>query len=302
MHGSRPTSMSRGGSSSAMILEDLLVLDAGCVEKERNRARVDRRALPRRRRHDPPEHRRVGGYYDDAYVQVVDGHRHRPVRDGGPRLHRMDNPQTDVRFAGYGISPLENLVVSRHRRPARVEVQRQLLREGRVPEGILNLGEDVAPEDVDAFRLYWMNEIMGRPWALPIIGGKGVEFMQWRDSNRDMQFMEYQDWLLQEDVRRLPDRPQETSARSRTSTARPPRSSRVERVQEHPADPVADRGNGPTDDEVGKVHPAGRDRAPAATAREDDLIDVLADAQRRLVRDLAETLELPAADLEDVLA
>jgi hypothetical protein len=66
-----------------------------------------------------------------------------------------------------------------------------------------------------------MNEVMGKPWAIPILAGKGVEWVQWRDNNRDMQFMEYQTWLLKKACAVYQIAPRR-SARSRTSTARPP--------------------------------------------------------------------------------
>jgi hypothetical protein len=440
MYGSRPTSMS-WRHFVGMILEDILVLDAGSIEKERTRGGSICALYPVDGATIRPNIDQYGGHYPDAYVQVVEGIV--TARFAMEELvYIADNPQTDVRFAGYGMSPLEHLVITVTAELSSSKFNASYFEKGAVPEGLLSLGEEATPEDVDAFRLYWMNEIMGRPWAIPIVGGKGVEWVQWRDTNRDMQFMEYQDWLLKkacavyqiapqeigmiEDVNRSTaeeqqgsnesksiqpilsliadainteilgphgegvgdwiefefegeeETPEEINARYQplietgaatraewreahgmdtpdedipgaegltmflvsgdvkplpskedaellTVKAQQEREDDQAQKEQEGTGPTADMpwkpgqaddpaikaasdehqdqlGNGPTDDEVGKVHPAGRDRAPAATAREDDLIDVLADAQRRLVRDLAETLELPAADLEGVLA
>jgi hypothetical protein len=142
-----------------------------------------------------PNINQQGGYHDDAYVQVVDGQV--TARFGVEDLiYTMDNPQTDVRYAGYGYSPLEHLIVSITAELYAAKYNSSYFEKGAVPEGMINLGPEVAPEDVDAFRLYWANEIMGRPWALPIMGGSTAEWIPWRASNKDMEYMAYQEWLL----------------------------------------------------------------------------------------------------------
>lgn len=196
MHGSEPQSM-HWQDFIALWLEDLLAIDRACIEKERDGNGWIVALYPVDGATIRPRLNDRGSFEDDAYVQVVDGQA--TARFGMEDLIvSIDNPQTDVRRAGYGVSPLENLVVSVTADLHAAKFNASYFEKGAVPEGLLNLGEDVDPESVDAFRLYWLNEIMGRPWSLPIIGGsKAPEFIQWRDSHRDMQFMEYQEWLLQ---------------------------------------------------------------------------------------------------------
>jgi phage portal protein BeeE len=195
MYGSRPNSRS-WRAFLGMWIEDLLVLDRGCIEKERNRNGWIIGMYPVDGATIRPNIDAMGGYYDDAYVQLVDGQV--TARFGMEELIcTMDNELTDVRFAGYGMSPLEQLIVSVTAELHAAKYNSSYFERGSVPEGLMNLGEDASPEDVDAFRVYWANEIQGKPWAFPIIGGsKAPEYMQWRDNNRDMQFMEYQQWLL----------------------------------------------------------------------------------------------------------
>lgn len=194
MYGSRPHSRS-WRQFIGEILRDLLVLDAGCIEKERNGRKWVVAMYPVDGATIQPNIDSHGGYHDDAYVQIVDGQV--TARFGMEDLvYIMDNPQTDVRYAGYGFSPLEHLIVSITAELYASKYNASYFEKGAIPEGMINLGEDVAPEDVNAFRLYWMNEIMGKPWAIPIVGGKGVEWIPWRDSNKDMEYMEYQQWLL----------------------------------------------------------------------------------------------------------
>ncbi len=196
LHGSQPDGV-HWQHFIGQYLEDLLVLDRACIEKERDGKGWIKALYPVDGTTIRPVLDERGGYHDDAYVQVVDGIVE--ARFGMEDLIvSMDNPQTDVRLRGYGVSPLESLVVTVTADLHAAKFNASYFEKGAIPEGILNLGEDVDPELVDAFRIYWLSEIQGKPHALPIIGGsKAPEFMQWRDSNRDMQFMEYQDWLLQ---------------------------------------------------------------------------------------------------------
>ena len=193
MHGSRPNSRS-WRQFIGEVLEDILVLDAGCIEKERDGNGWIVAMYPVDGGTIRPNIDMHGGFPDNAYVQIVDG---TVTANFGVEdlIYIMASPQTDVRFAGYGYSPLEHMIVSVTAELYSSKYNSSYFEKGAVPEGLLNLGEDCAPEDVDAFRLYWMNEIMGKPWSIPIVAGKGVSWEQWRSSNRDMQFMEYQLWL-----------------------------------------------------------------------------------------------------------
>lgn len=199
LHGSAPESM-HWQQFLAMLLEDLLVLDRMAIEKERDGNGWIVALYPVDGATLRPNMDEFGRYETDqagAYVQIVDGQI--AARFGMEEVVvGIYNPTTDVRYAGYGMSPLESLVVSVTADLHAAKFNASYFEKGAVPEGILDLGEDVAPEDVDAFRMYWLSEIQGRPWSLPIIGGsKAPNFISWRESNRDMQFMEYQQWLLQ---------------------------------------------------------------------------------------------------------
>jgi hypothetical protein len=194
MHGSRPSSRSWKQYASE-IIRDILVLDQGCTEKEWTLDKWIAAVYPVDGATIAPNMDERGGYHDDAYVQTVDGQI--TARFGVEDLMVIiDNPQTDVRFSGYGFSPLESLIVSVSAELYSSKYNASYFEKGSVPEGMINLGPEAAPEDVNAFRLYWMNEIMGRPWAIPILGGSKAEWIPWRATNKDMEFMAYQEWLL----------------------------------------------------------------------------------------------------------
>ena len=194
MHGSRPTSRSWRQFINE-VLVDVLILDQGIIEKEWTVDKWIAAMYPVDGATMAPNMDERGGFHDDAYVQVVDGQV--TARFGiEDIIWMMDNPQTDVRMSGFGFSPLENLIVSVTAELYASKYNASYFEKGSVPEGLINLGPEAAPEDVNAFRLYWMNEIMGRPWAIPIVGGSQAEWIPWRASNKDMEYMAYQEWLL----------------------------------------------------------------------------------------------------------
>lgn len=194
LHGSRPSGRS-WKQYIAEIVRDVLVLDQGCSEKEWTLEKTIAALYPVDGATIAPNMDERGGYHADAYVQTVDGQI--TARFGMEDLMVIiDNPQTDVRFAGYGFSPLESLIVSVSAELYASKYNSSYFEKGAVPEGMINLGPEAAPEDVNAFRLYWMNEIMGRPWAIPILGGSTAEWVPWRASNKDMEFGAYNEWLL----------------------------------------------------------------------------------------------------------
>lgn len=196
MYGSQPQS-THWQQWMGMLVEDELVLDRACFEKERDGNGWPVALYPVDGATIRPNIDDRGAYYRDAYIQVVDGLKvcEFPMEDLACSLY---NPTTDVKMAGYGMSPLETLVVSVTSDLHAAKYNGDYFEKGAVPEGLLSLGEEIDPEAVDAFRAFWLAEVQGKAWSLPIMGGsKNPEFISWRDNNRDMQFMEYQSWLLQ---------------------------------------------------------------------------------------------------------
>lgn len=173
------------------IIEDILVLDAGVVEKVRT----------------------VGG--DLVELWGVDGGTVKvsALWDGDPSepryfwypdwqeranwrndemIYMMMNPST---YRVVGLSPMETLKLTIDSEISGSEYNRKQVSQA-APDGLLHLGEGARPEDVDKFKSYWDAEVAGRG-ALGFIGGtKAPGFIKFNDSNRDMQFLEWQIYLV----------------------------------------------------------------------------------------------------------
>jgi hypothetical protein len=173
------------------VIEDILVLDRGVIEKEIT----------------------VGGY--PSALHLVDGAsiRTNPRWSGDPSDPRyswwpnnvfvsnlldtqivlmMANP-TSHRVDGF--SPLEAL---KHTIDADLEARdfnKRMVQQTN-PHGLLNLGENVGANVIDSFRMYWDAEVAGRK-QMGIIGGvKNPQFINMGQSARDMQYMQWQVYLL----------------------------------------------------------------------------------------------------------
>ena len=169
------------------ILEDLLVLDAGVIEKERT----------------------LGDRI--ASLHSVDGGRIKvsTIWDGNPdetRYWWVPTPQYEVPFKNedlvyimanprtysvLGLSPLETLKMAIDAEVAGSTYNSRQVTNA-APDGMLDLGEGARPEKVEEFKSYWLSEVAGKG-AMAFIGGtKGAKFVPFRGSNREMQ---YQEWL-----------------------------------------------------------------------------------------------------------
>ncbi len=173
------------------VIEDILVLDRGVIEKEIT----------------------VGGLPNALHLVNGADVRTRPMWSGeasDPRYEwwpgnvfvsnlldtqiilMMANP-TSWRVDGY--SPLEALKHTIDADLAARDFNTRMVKQTS-PNGILNLGENVGANVVDSFRVYWDSEVAGKK-QMGIIGGvKNPEFMNLGQSARDMQYMQWQVYLL----------------------------------------------------------------------------------------------------------
>jgi len=175
------------------IIEDILVLDAGVIEKERTLRGdlvylhpVDGATIRVNRYWDgtdPDETRYY--WYPDLYE--------RARFKNADMVYMMENPST---YRVVGLSKLEVL-----KNTIEAELNGHTYNSRQVtnaaPDGMLDLGEGARAEQVDAFKAYWQGEVAGRG-AMAFVGGtKNAKFIPFNPhSNRDMQFLEWQMYLV----------------------------------------------------------------------------------------------------------
>lgn len=104
----------------------------------------------------------------------------------------MSNPSS---HRVVGLSPLETL-----RETIDAEIAAARYNKSQViqspPSGIIDLGEDATPENIDQFEAYWRAEIAGYKATAVVGGTKNMKFVPFGQSNRDMQFLQWQTYLI----------------------------------------------------------------------------------------------------------
>lgn len=176
-----------------MIIDDIITLDAGSIEKVRNL------------RGDLVELWPVDG----AEIRVSatwDGNPREPRYFWYPKgtseerasflnddfVYMMAHPRTD---SPIGMPPLETLRLAIESELVASEYNRRQV-SGAAPDGVMDLGEGMSREQVISFRSFFENEVAGRG-ALGFIGGtKGAQFIRLHENNRNMQFLEWQIYLV----------------------------------------------------------------------------------------------------------
>jgi phage portal protein BeeE len=173
------------------VNEDLLVLDAGCFEKDRSLDGVIRQLWPVNAGEVRVNLLWDGDPRDTRFYWYPDHQPHWAWRDRD-FVHQRLNPNTQL---PTGIAPLETLFMVMEAILTADEYQLRNLR-GAAPDGMLDLGEGVNANQVMDFTRFWMADVAGKG-AMAIVGGsKGSKFIPFRTNNRDMQYAEYQVFLV----------------------------------------------------------------------------------------------------------
>jgi hypothetical protein len=182
------------------IIEDILSLDAGAIEIVKNSKGgiaemyyIDGATIK-------PAIDIHGVLGDPAYFQFM------PLNSTGKPdaefsrdeiVYITMNPQGDIKNYGYGLSPLEGVIMVATNILNADNYNGSFFEVGTLPPILVTLGVNMAQSEVEAFRAYWKAEIEGKPWKTAFLGGvEKPEVLKLQDqTNKDMQFMQYQLWL-----------------------------------------------------------------------------------------------------------
>ena len=179
------------GTFLQSIGEDLLTLDAGPFEKERRLKGeivwlwpVDGAAIKIDRfwNGDPRSPR----YYYVPRPDVVV-----PLLNGEMGYFKMHNRS----YSPLGIPPLETLKMT-----IDAELNGSMYNARQVtqaaPDGIMDLGENARPDQVEGFKALWNSLIAGKSMMAFWGGTKQAKFIPFKSNQREMQFIEWQEYLV----------------------------------------------------------------------------------------------------------
>jgi HK97 family phage portal protein len=175
------------------IIEDIIVLDAGCIEKVRNLRGELLEIHP-----TDGAKIKVNATWDGSnpkeprYYWTPDGFQVKASFKNEDFIYIMANKRTE---SVVGLPPLDTLRMTIEAELQAHEYNRRQVA-GAAPDGVMDLGENFTRDQVQQFRAFFESEVAGRG-AIGFIGGtKGAKWLPFRASNRDMQFLEWQIYLV----------------------------------------------------------------------------------------------------------
>lgn len=182
------------------IMEDILVLDAGCFEKVNNNGGLPAEIYYVDGATIKPlfdEHGKLGISAYGQWMPMNQNETPDAEWNKDEMVYIMQNPQADVLNYGYGLSPLEGIIMAATNILNADNYMGQYFDIGTLPPKLINLGPDIQASEVESFRAYWKSEIEGKPWKTAIYGGGELSSIDMESGKPiDMQFENYQVWLM----------------------------------------------------------------------------------------------------------
>lgn len=184
------------------IVWDSLVFDQMCFEVVPNRKGQPARWIPvdaasirladNASLHADPEDNKAVRYVQVYDGQVIAEFNHEELCFG------VRNPSTDMRLAGYGISEAEMLMTTITSMLFGLEYNKRFFTQGSAPKGIINFKGTVPERQLAAFRKFWYGHLssVGNAWRTPITNSDELQYINLQQSNRDMEFSNYMDFLI----------------------------------------------------------------------------------------------------------
>jgi hypothetical protein len=130
-------------------------------------------------------------------------------------------PRTEVNTAGYGYSEVEQLIQTITAILFAGEYNRRFFSSGSSPKGVLNIKANMNQTQMDGFKKAWLAQLSGitGAWRTPIVAAEGgLEFINMQQTNREMEFSKYNDFLIKIACAVYQIAPEEINFSSQTST------------------------------------------------------------------------------------
>lgn len=175
-----------------MVVEDILNLDAGSVEKVRSLRGEIKELWP-----IDGGRVKVNRFWDG---DPLEARYYWMAENGFEEINRYSNDeliyvmQRPATHRSVGLSNLEVL-----KRSIEAELWGHDYNARQVStaagDGIFDLGENARPEQVEKFQRYFLAEVAGRGATAFWGGTRGAKWIPFRNNNRDMQYMEWLEYL-----------------------------------------------------------------------------------------------------------
>jgi len=142
-------------------------------------------------------------YYDEdkadavRYVQIYDG---QVIAEFTQEelCFGVRNPRSDIKLFGYGVSELEMLIPTVTSLLWGFEYNQRFFSQGSTPKGIINFKGTIPEKQLQAFRRHWYQMVSGveNAWRTPVVASDELQYVNLQQSNRDMEFNAWLDFLI----------------------------------------------------------------------------------------------------------
>ena len=135
--------------------------------------------------------------YAPSYVQVIDGKVESQFYPW-EMMFGIRNPSSNIMTNGYGKSELEDMIQVVTAILNADAYNSNFFKVGSAPKGIIKYSGNINQNTVDAFRKDWVSQVSGvmNMHKIPIINADKMDFINLQQSNKDMEFSRYQEFLI----------------------------------------------------------------------------------------------------------
>lgn len=140
--------------------------------------------------------KKINGYYP-SYVQVLDG----TVRNEyypWELCFGVRNPSTNIYNNSYGVSELEEMMQVITWMLNADQYNGKFFAQGSAPKGIMRVSGNVNGARLREFRQSWQSTTAGvmNAHKIPVVESENFEWIDLQNSNRDMEFSQWQEYLI----------------------------------------------------------------------------------------------------------
>lgn len=141
---------------------------------------------------------KLGG--DIAYVQRLNGQIEAEYSEE-ELAYAIRNPRTDIMLTDFGMSELEVLIEIVTGIMNGVRYNTTYFSHSHIPQGVLEVVGKYKDEHLEGFKRHWKNLTSGAAgkWSVPVMAlseGQGIKWTPFKNTNQDMQFNEFLEFLF----------------------------------------------------------------------------------------------------------
>lgn len=135
-----------------------------------------------------------------AYVQKVNGVVSAEYTED-ELAYAIRNPQTDLNYVDFGRSELEDLIEIVTGILNSIRYNTTYFTQNHLPQGVLEIVGKYDDRVLEGFKRHWQNLTRGAggKWSVPVMAleeGQGLKFTPFKNSNKDMEFNEFLEFLF----------------------------------------------------------------------------------------------------------